>query len=105
MLKSMSVQEQTLYKKWQEFNKDEKIRIKFRQNHHKAELMYNRIWRPTNITNKELGARDIPRYLGKHILRNGFYHPKKIYSIFYQDRIGGRCCPIPRRYGWMHLLP
>ena len=41
-----------------------------------------------NITNKELGARDTPRYLGKHILRNGFYHPKKIYAIFYQDRIG-----------------
>ena len=29
MLKSMSVQEQTLYKKWLEFNKDEKTRQRF----------------------------------------------------------------------------
>ena len=28
MLKTMSVQEQTLYKKWQEFNKSEKLRSK-----------------------------------------------------------------------------
>jgi len=61
MLKSMSVQEQTLYKKWQEFNKDEKIRIKFRKNHHKAELMYNRIWKPTDITNKELTISEIEK--------------------------------------------
>ena len=26
-LKTMSVQEQTLYKKWQEFNKDEKLNV------------------------------------------------------------------------------
>ena len=61
MLKSMSVQEQTLYKKWQEFNKDEKIRIKFRKNYRKAELMYNRIWKPTDITNKELTISEIEK--------------------------------------------
>ena len=33
MLKSMSVQEQTLYKKWLEFNKDEKTRQKFIRNY------------------------------------------------------------------------
>ena len=33
MLKSMSVQEQTLYKKWLEFNKDEKTRQKFIKNY------------------------------------------------------------------------
>ena len=61
MLKSMSVQEQTLYKKWQEFNKDEKIRIKFRKNYRKAELMYNRIWKPTDITDKELTISEIEK--------------------------------------------
>ena len=33
MLKSMSVQEQTLYKKWLEFNKNETIRQKFIKNY------------------------------------------------------------------------
>ena len=61
MLKSMSVQESTLYKKWQEFNKDEKTRIKFRKNYRKAELMYDRIWRPTDITNKELTISEIEK--------------------------------------------
>ena len=36
MLKSMSVQEQTLYKKWLEFNKDEKTRQRFIKNYSKA---------------------------------------------------------------------
>ena len=49
MLKSMSVQESTLYKKWQEFNKDESIRQKFIRNYSKAEILYNKIWKPTNI--------------------------------------------------------
>ena len=38
MLKSMSVQEQTLYKKWLEFNKDESTRQKFIRNYSKAEI-------------------------------------------------------------------
>ena len=60
MLKSMSVQEQTLYKKWQEFNKNENVRLKFRNNFlQKAELMYNRIWKPTDIFNKELTISEI----------------------------------------------
>ena len=33
MLKSMSVQEQTLYKKWLEFNNDESTRQKFIKNY------------------------------------------------------------------------
>ncbi len=61
MLKSMSVQEQTLYKKWQEFNKDEKIKTKFRNNFHKIELMYNKIWKPTDIHNKELTISEIEK--------------------------------------------
>ena len=41
MLKSMSVQEQTLYKKWLEFNNDEKTRQKFIRNYSKAEILYS----------------------------------------------------------------
>ena len=37
MLKSMSVQEQTLYKKWLEFNNNEKTRQRFIKNYSKAE--------------------------------------------------------------------
>ena len=44
MLKSMSVQEQTLYKKWQEFNKDEGVRQKFIKKYPKVEILYNNIW-------------------------------------------------------------
>ena len=35
MLKSMSVQEQTLYKKWLEFNNDQKTRQRFIKNYSK----------------------------------------------------------------------
>jgi len=59
MLKSMSVQEQTLYKKWLEFNKNETIRQKFIGNYSKADILYNQIWRPTDITNKELTISEI----------------------------------------------
>ena len=59
LLKSMSVRESTLYKKWQEFNKDEMIRIKFRKNYYKAELMYNQIWKPTDITDEKLTISEI----------------------------------------------
>ena len=59
MLKSMSVQEQTLYKKWLEFNKDEKTRQKFIANYSKAEILYNNIWRPTDIFNQEQTIKEI----------------------------------------------
>ena len=58
-LKSMSVQEQTLYKKWLEFNKDEKTRQKFIANYSKAEILYNNIWRPTDIFNQEQTIKEI----------------------------------------------
>ena len=59
MLKTMSVQEQTLYKKWLEFNKDETTRQKFIKNYFKSELFYNQIWKPTDINNKELTISEI----------------------------------------------
>ena len=49
-LKSMSVQEQTLYKKWQEFNKNE---YNMRNKDTNIPKYYNRLWNPTDITNKE----------------------------------------------------
>ena len=59
MLKSMSVQEQTLYKKWLEFNNNETTRQKFIVNYSKADILYNQIWKPTDITNKELTISEI----------------------------------------------
>jgi len=59
MLKSMSVQEQTLYKKWLEFNNTETTRQKFIKNYQKADILYNQIWKPTDITNKELTISEI----------------------------------------------
>ena len=61
MLKSMSVQEQTLYKKWLEFNKDETTRQKFIKNYSKAEILYNNIWKPTDIYNKALTISEIEK--------------------------------------------
>ena len=55
-LKSMSVQEQTIYKKWQEINKkDYSIRRKAR----KFNALYHRLWKPTDIYNKELTIKEI----------------------------------------------
>ena len=56
MLKSMSVEEQTLYKKWQEFNKNE---YKMRQHAHKFDSIKNNIWKPTDIFNKEQTIKEI----------------------------------------------
>ena len=50
-LKSMPVQEQTLYKKWQELNKN---LYNMSQKASKFEPMYHELWRPTDIYNKEL---------------------------------------------------
>ncbi len=55
-LKSMSVQEQTLYKKWQEFNKNE---YNMRNKVSNFPKYYNRLWKPTDITNKELTIKEI----------------------------------------------
>ena len=59
MLKSMSVQEQTLYKKWLEFNNNEKTRQRFIKNYAKAEILYNNIWKPTDIYNQEQTIKEI----------------------------------------------
>ena len=56
MLKSMSVQEQTLYKKWQEFNKDE---YKMRMKAHKFDTIKSKLWKPTDIYNYELTVSEI----------------------------------------------
>ena len=55
-LKSMSVQEQTLYKKWIEWNDDRLSNMKrlpTLQNH------YDSLWKPTDLTNKELTISEI----------------------------------------------
>ena len=59
MLKAMSVQEQTLYKKWLEFNNNEKTRQRFIKNYGKAEILYNKIWKPTDIYNESLTISEI----------------------------------------------
>ena len=56
LLKSMSVQEQTLYKKWQEFNKNE---YNMRNKVTNFPKYYNRLWKPTDITNKDLTIKEI----------------------------------------------
>ena len=50
LLKTMSVQEQTLYKKWQEFNADV---YSMTQKASKFRRINNSIWTPSDITNKE----------------------------------------------------
>ena len=56
MLKSMSVQESTLYKKWQEFNKDE---YKMRTKAHKFDIIKSKLWKPTDIMNYDLTVQEI----------------------------------------------
>ncbi len=56
LLKSMSVQEQTLYKKWQEFNKNE---YNMRNKVTNFPKYYNNLWKPTDITDKELTIKEI----------------------------------------------
>jgi hypothetical protein len=55
MLKTMSVQEQTLYKKWQEFNKNEKLRSKA----DKLDQVQQQMWVPIDIYNKEQTIQEI----------------------------------------------
>ena len=55
-LKSMSVQEQTLYKKWQEFNADV---YSMTQKASKFPKIKKSIWMPTDINNKEQTIKEI----------------------------------------------
>ena len=55
MLKEMSVEEQTLYKKWQEMNKGGKMsKVK-----KKLATYQNNLWKPTDITNLEKTIKEI----------------------------------------------
>ena len=54
-LKEMSVQEQTLYKKWQEFNKDEKLMSQITS----LDVISNQLWKPTDINNLEQTIQEI----------------------------------------------
>ena len=54
-LKSMSVQEQTLYKKWQEFNKDEKLMSQITS----LDVISNQLWKPTDINNLDQTIQEI----------------------------------------------
>ena len=56
LLKTMSVQEQTLYKKWQEFNVDV---YSMTQKASKFKRINNSIWTPTDINNKEQTIKEI----------------------------------------------
>ena len=56
MLKSLSVQESTLYKKWQEFNKDE---YKMRTKAHMFDIIKSKLWKPTNIYDYGLTVKEI----------------------------------------------
>jgi len=55
-LKSMSVQEQTLYKKWQEFNKDV---YSMQQKSSHFDKIENSLWMPSDIYNQESTIREI----------------------------------------------
>ena len=37
-------------------------------------------------TKEQINAGDAATYFSRQIIKNGFYHPKKTYAIFYQDR-------------------
>ena len=55
-LKTLSVQESTLYKKWQELNKD---LYNTQQKLGRYEDLYDKVWRPTDINNKKLTISEI----------------------------------------------
>jgi len=54
-LKNMSVEEATLYKKWQEFNKNHD----FHRFAYKFDILRKKIWQPTDINNLELTISEI----------------------------------------------
>ena len=55
-LKEMSVEEQTLYKKWIEWNED---RVSNMKRLPALQSYYDSLWKPTDITNKELTISEI----------------------------------------------
>ena len=55
MLKTLSVQESTLYKKWQEFNKEQD----FHKFAYKFDVLQKKIWTPTDINNYDLTVSEI----------------------------------------------
>jgi hypothetical protein len=55
-LSTMSVEEQTLYKKWQEWNHDLDTSMKRKAS---LALHYNSLWMPTDIYNKEQTIKEI----------------------------------------------
>ena len=55
MLKSMPVEEQTLYKKWQEFNKNPD----FQKYAYKFDLFEKKIWKPIDINNQNQTIKEI----------------------------------------------
>lgn len=55
-LKAMSVKESTLYKKWQEFNYNE---FGLREKASKFDIINSRLWKPTDIYDKELTIKEI----------------------------------------------
>ena len=56
----ISVQESTLYKKWQEFNKDE---YKMRTKAHKFDIIKSKLWKPTDIMNYDLTVKKVWAHL------------------------------------------
>ena len=54
-LKHMSVEEVTLYKKWQEFNKEQD----FHKFAYKFDVLQKKIWTPTDINNYDLTVSEI----------------------------------------------
>ena len=59
-LSSMSVEEQTLYKKWQEWNYDLATSMKRKAG---LALHYDALWMPKDIQNKEQTIKEIDVYL------------------------------------------
>ena len=55
ILKNMSVEEATLYKKWQEFNKEQD----FHKYAYKFDVLRKKIWTPTDINNYDLTVSEI----------------------------------------------
>ena len=70
MLKSMSVQEQTLYKKWLEFNNNEKTRQRFIKNYSKAEILYKQIWKPTEDKSTKTKSNKMSKAEKRHLRKS-----------------------------------
>ena len=104
-LMTMSVEEQTLYKKWVELQEDSMIRDKSTMS-----ALYDVQWKPTDINNKELTIREIEEldpyveivdddasqstkwtYLRKMIHTMSWTaNPGRNVKIFIKDRVSGK---------------